>query len=1667
MDDGVLETLSGILAMLEEEGDLRDYAPLIQFFRKGFSAQAVQSWSYYAEVNNHAKFASSTEILTTTLKFLGAQKNVYEYGSTLIDTIITNQINVLYRGLNTMRASTTISTIVLMKEMILFSSGSHVEQLISNFDFSLPSLAKILNIGKTEKPVTEGGSRSSKVIMRQELIDFWLLLTSLSSPILRKGLLTENPKIMGAWFRFMDKADSVSIMKQTLDTLVQKVLTEPVFKRLTKTKILNELALSKIHSFYYSSDRELVKKVNEFFLLYGSDPKASVVFPDDRVWFSESPLSGTRKGAVVAINQKEFHVYNKLLFNVLKFFKPWEDDMQSITVCKILNHVPELVAPYCAFLASHGSHDPKMTSYWFGCTMTIGRIINLEIPAFMKEVQTDISPSTTLVMQNLVPSSLTKMALTKALHHEKPLIRQLACQLIVFSFYKLEKVFGLYEKKGWVAAKASLRNAFHAVIPEPTTIVQIINQTYADNKENKILQLSLTTILRLYSKIFSNFFSVSFPTSNIFADIIGGKEFSGMDLAILDNFLRFQELNGTQMKWWQKTPGGHSLFVSLLTLTIKANDAISDKICQVIENMFRGTVIFNDLSCSPQKALVHSLQAFIGVDDSDDMSKIWKLLDEAVERCMRTPYKYVDSSREHRFLSPFTMALSEQWNYVDKSSSLDVVGKWFCIYLRTMIICGESEEGTKSVIEKLSTVPREYTVSYLAFDKYEEKLERLRTSDYMLANLSASSFFEYVTLKPYSDLKKLSRYPTNRFDAAALQFRLTVLVNQVSIDFDDHFRNVIDGFLNRLANYSMADISFKFMNINLIDTLFENISHLHTGESHFSKSIFVANEMIQMNRDLFDDSSFKAFAYSWLLKNEKVLRNHDQSIVVFVSSLCRCLRSDHSLSLLELYDGISPDVLKTLLRNLLEVGEECVPFAALINCLKDKATDSIDLASLLIENNRISGMKAVKLLELVFSDRHFIAVIEPFIRSQYYVLEDILPYLTNAMDNNTALRIALAIPGSDSSVINNFLSTTVKHCLDSFEQLDADSSQKALKLFHLKSELLLDSDKAEILDYIFKSYKDKYSATVIDFVILAADFERPEVANWLAKLSLFITRAFTSHINVSELLLTVLSRMQSLLKMVDIWEKVPGTILCSQLEAILNGMHVGNSHVLEYVCHILLAANGEVPEFPKLLQCFITNEQNILNVKGDSYSQFLSSAIIFILFSQDPSKCCTAATQRKFLEFYSGTPASHDRILFKVLEILESVSSSSWTNEVYMWDLLENENEDGVEFVDLISSKKEGLIVTLRSEAIENTTKNYILDKPKLPPLEPSNSEKSWENLQRYFINNERALSGHNTLIYDPMFLLLASIHNEELLKKSVAEDGSAKYVFNVKGFLDCGMLQLAICALSDEPTVHEVALNIIMGLLNSLEEKDQLKDNSIFKVLLKRIVFTLNNKSDEEINKDHQIAPCIWLSISNLCYQLLNPASNLFEKSYRWVFSSPFIRYNDIPLLQELMLITNPQNTELEHYYRQLGWVLDTLNLGIKTNDDVDLLKRKGVLEWLSNLMNIPYLNARLSSFIHSIFYLVQRIENGGSTLITRTASISNLELHHVSLKNKLQSLLNELSENEQDNKHMKRALISKASRLNVEELLEGHAILVNSQKRLKDWVDSDFCNIQKRLRQ
>ncbi|CCE65958.1 hypothetical protein TPHA_0N01770 [Tetrapisispora phaffii CBS 4417] len=1677
VDSGVIDKLKVLLESIAIDSSAKNNQGLYDFLQKGFGTQAVQAWSFYAQVNNLRDFGNSSKVLCKLLKVLNNTNVFHEFGDKLVNLILTSYIQVLYRGLSNPTIRVTKPILELMNEMINFNFHSHLESFISYFDFSIPGLGRLLMPSKNDISSNfDSENSSNRLKLRSTFLKFWIQLISNCPALLRKDLITDNNRFMSVWLKYMDKADDIETITMTLDLFESKILNEPIFKRTTKTKILNEFALGKIHSYYNSTNKELVKKTNDFFLAYACNPGSNVAFPDYSVWFDESPINASSNGVPVTVNQKEFNIHNKLLFNVLKSFKPWEDDMQSSTVIRILEHVPELVAPYCNMLATQGSHDPKMSSYWFGMTLLLGRIINLKIPEFMETIETNMVPKTSLVIENIIPSSITKSALTNSLQHESMLIKQLTTQLITFAFLKLEKILDLYDRKGWQSSKVVLSNAFYSHLPDLTIITSVLNQVYSTAKENKILSLSLTEILKHYSKFYPNFFNMKLSVDNIYSDVMKSNTFVGINLAILEGFLQFQEYSDSKIKWWSSTDDSNSLFTSLLKLASSkdCNTSVSHKIVALLDRLLHITIFFNKHPCSPIYALVNSLQVLSQTEDKHSLQKLWKLLDNTIARCVKTPYKYYDISQDYENISPFVIVLLQQWNFVeDKENSL-ILQKWLCIFLKYMVSLGESQIGIKKACETLSEgIKEEVRFVYLHFDNYDNHISVLIKDEWLLHSMLDSSFYSYALLSPIKKLNKIVRVPVDDFDAIGVIFKLKLLIDDNSIKVDKTYKNAVELLVLKLASYVDVSGKIDLINTSIILPMFDKLNEKEVSTISKQKGSYTLLTIIDNTMGIgLINTSFKDMLSDYLNRVISNLEKSDESRKQLENALISCMDTSSVTELTRENFNFSKDsaliFLNKLNRSTLNLDNNIF-----LHFMTFKDVEILENLIKFFQDSRIENFKDNLFLESVITSDIFCNILDAYMRSSYFSSQSILNILQK-LETNEKLSISIAISISliDCKELTAFKEKNIEYCISKFGSDSFCYSEDALKLFNASPLSLSKENITKIQNYLVSNYPNKYKAPTIEFMRLSNNWDSENVKLWLNKLVLYITKSVSEKSKLSEGFKLTLSQYQELLKVTPIWELVNNNFLNSQLEAFFNSAFVKDNFVLKTVLIILSSSGSKSVESGKFMQQILNNESITINTNSDEEEEasFLTVSVIYLLFKSDETANSTRFVQEKLLEQYNGTIDVKDEMILNILENIESKTSTSWTNYIYAWEFLDDLDEDSMELIGeikMVTRQREGLVVTLKKDLVQKTIKSYCMERPEIPEIHNKSCVETWESFETSHKSSLRLKE--KASIYNPMFLLLLIIQNEELVHQTTVEENTI-FKFEVKKLFSSKLLQFIICALGDKNVnVSNIALSLIKGMLISLEDSLQFKEGIIFKILFKRIAYTFEMIKANTNEKIKMPAPLVWFVISYIVEILMMPLSPLHEKCYKWVLNGHYIRYTEIPLLQELMdptTKTSDRSIDYEHYYKHLSWMLAILETSINTENDVNLLKGKGVFEWLMNTMSSSYLNSKLKSMILSIFFKVERINNGGSTLMTRYAALSTLEIARQNVSLNLASENKMLEKNSKNKIIMKKSLVLKENELNIEEVLQSFAILIDSQKRLATWVSNDHENLVKRIR-
>ncbi|CCE85438.1 Piso0_005034 [Millerozyma farinosa CBS 7064] len=584
----------------------------------------------------------------------------------------------------------------------------------------------------------------------------------------------------------------------------------------------------------------------------------------------------------------------------------------------------------------------------------------------------------------------------------------------------------------------------------------------------------------------------------------------------------------------------------------------------------------------------------------------------------------------------------------------------------------------------------------------------------------------------------------------------------------------------------------------------------------------------------------------------------------------------------------------------------------------------------------------------------------------------------------------------------------------------------------------------------------------------------PLIHNWLPKSVLFITKRLATTSGMSDNLRDFICSFRNIVELLStkgrsLWSIVPSSLINAQLEVILG------SEEWTKVSDCLTLANSMIFDVPssgdvsheKLLQIFVNNPSNILlqfPSNNSSYCRFQCALIIFNLFFLDPAKNSTVSFMQSLTDLYLGSLRIEDLLIKHVLKKLEEVIMKSWANSITQWDLAEELPDDESRLFDherLIHREKKddtSLVISLNKTFINNSIEFGYVDFAKIDlihekELQPGLASPNKRQLLDKMYDNNVTYVNHTyaSSTYDPEFFLMLVLNSEEFIRtETEGEEGeSTKKVLDVKKLAEFGVLQYAIVSLSfNDPQIAEVSRSLINGVIRTLDQLDKLKEKNILKIYFSNILFTLKTSPEK-------VPPLIWYFYSSMLPIIIDSCHHLYEYSVHYILSNPVMWASRVPLLKYIRSGSTggDESSANEQYYRNISWLVQRLINGTRSKEDLPVIVRSGLIEWILNMMNSPYISHRLEALILEFVSILQELENGSDTLITKYAMLTSASQIRETHSNDIISNPKTKVEREQ--------IV-----LNIDQLLLRFGISVGSSKRIRDWTKDDMSNVVKRLR-
>ncbi|KAK9235370.1 ribosome 60S biogenesis N-terminal-domain-containing protein, partial [Lipomyces kononenkoae] len=686
-----LETLLGPSSTSPQSSqhEIPDNVLLLQNLENGLSDQLVAAWAKLGQTSvTSSSFIDATTRLEKLLQSMSGEEVFRIQGLNIIRLILDDHLKLIYRALYTQRPSSVIPPLQLLRRFVTLRKGSIADDTYFAFDFSLTVLPKLLIPPKHSIQQSLGNGvkkvKSVQKSIRYYMIELLLAFLKNCSSKARADCIGQR-QLMEPLLKNMSHDDPEQLVA-LLHTLYSQAM-DITLPKSAKTSFFTEWVLGRIlHIFKIieslPTDHELRLKVTYNLITDMCTRTGCGVRFEDRGWYSPGMLDDAEK-------RKSYKVYNRVLLAFSKMLDLTNKNQEDLLIA-IFESCPEIVAAYTS--STKVRIVPKPTAGFLRWFSRYCKIIGLPIPEILidRNQVLEFPPAVNTVVENILPSPITRPMLETGLQSNSQIVRYFLLSLQVQAMMKLQKVVSLYESKGWISGKSALLEEVYRRMPDITNVACI----KAFGSYNCTLLISKW--LRLYVTLFADISATAkIDLSARMMDIVlhlvpsdqscdTSFDLNNVPELVLEmrNLLFVQGIVPVPAKFWNKPDHREYSLLTYLILfaTVVRDRSIFLEIAKVIDKITSPTYLFQrDFPISPIHILIESLKVVMRNTGQQDSRTIWYLINEAIARCLRSPFKYIDQAKQFagedyhgRSFSPFLTALIEQWAYLAQSDNDDI-----------------------------------------------------------------------------------------------------------------------------------------------------------------------------------------------------------------------------------------------------------------------------------------------------------------------------------------------------------------------------------------------------------------------------------------------------------------------------------------------------------------------------------------------------------------------------------------------------------------------------------------------------------------------------------------------------------------------------------------------------------------------------------------------------------------------------------------------------------------------------------------------------------------------------------------------------------------------------------------------------------------------------------
>lgn len=685
------------------------------------SSDLLQTWSFAAQTDNERLVTATTSNLALLLRTFSGLLDFREHGLTLARSLLQReQLKLFYRGLSAESHKENLISpcLRILTEIVSFDGGALASQVFRFQDstFNSKFLDRNLRLYKSngEEDRRKASVRTNTVRyilahLRYQDVDNKISLLNIRS-VFRN--LVENIR-----------NDPPEVLQDILKTIEASVLKNDEIPRKLKSSLFSERALTSVVDGVRGlpEDSEFAATAWTFLLRICTNPDLGVQLPSS--WYppskdkSKEDLDHSRNHTETA------DVRNIIISKFVQHLRPHSDLRERELLISIFKATPELVADYLRQASSRLSLQPKLTNTWIGYASLMYSIIETPVPAFFgMSSYRSIPPEADVILENIIPSTLSADVLTRCLNQQSGLVTFFALRILVIALEKAKTVYenlstAAQEYHSYEALASSLEFQVAKRLPAFKDVANTY-RTLAKYDETKMSQEAAAHAMSLYRQVIPEVVTEESDVANHVAsvlEVLQKPELPEEERALLElqltHLLNLAQ-NSLNMQWWQRQGKlAYSPFVTILKLRLQSSSssAASQKLRDLLASIaYEEGVLQSSTHLSAIDALFASLEPSKHWEAN---LETWNFLDDCFSRLHKKPIKYLDDldgmirpSEKGSWItevSLLTLVMLEQVPFTSRltEGDRDNVLNWCLRFVKALQNIGESEK-IVSMLEK-------------------------------------------------------------------------------------------------------------------------------------------------------------------------------------------------------------------------------------------------------------------------------------------------------------------------------------------------------------------------------------------------------------------------------------------------------------------------------------------------------------------------------------------------------------------------------------------------------------------------------------------------------------------------------------------------------------------------------------------------------------------------------------------------------------------------------------------------------------------------------------------------------------------------------------------------------------------------------------------------------